>query len=193
MTITRAHARDVHIKLVCEQGLGSSIPFPRPCNPALSQQQCRSAAEKIRKYRPEFGNSCTPFFPLVASTSGRLHRELARLLFLQAHRKPNKDFEAQGLRLAQIGFVYYKRAAFYHSIKCRVGLVLAKDGAATQFSTTLVDPNPRRRLMRFGDAGTTYHAQQINIMIKGQRFGTSPCAVTANMVSNNLPSTNTTG
>ena len=70
--------------------------------------------------------------PLVASTSGRVHSELARLLFLQAHRETTQYFEAQGQQLAQTNHLdtfHYKRAAFYNGLKSKVGLVLAKAAA----------------------------------------------------------------
>ena len=39
--------------------------------------------------------------PVIASTSGRLHSELVRLLFLQAHRESDRFFAASGVQLAQ--------------------------------------------------------------------------------------------
>ena len=69
---------------------------------------------------------------MVASTSGRVHSELARLLFLQAHRETTKYFEAHGRQLAQtnnLDTFHFKRAAFYNGIKSKVGLVLAKAAA----------------------------------------------------------------
>ena len=70
--------------------------------------------------------------PMVASSSGRVHSELARLLFLQAHRETTKYFEAHGRQLAQtnnLDTFHFKRAAFYNGIKSKVGLVLAKAAA----------------------------------------------------------------
>ena len=48
----------------------------------------RLTLTKIRKYRADYNDN--PFFsvafmPTIASTSGRLHSEFVRLLFLQAH------------------------------------------------------------------------------------------------------------
>jgi hypothetical protein len=39
--------------------------------------------------------------PAVASTSGRLHSEFVRLLFLQAHRETDRFFAASRVQLAQ--------------------------------------------------------------------------------------------
>ena len=37
--------------------------------------------------------------PAIASTSGRLHSEFVRLLFLQAHRETDRFFAASGVQL----------------------------------------------------------------------------------------------
>ena len=69
---------------------------------------------------------------MVASTSGRVHSELARLLFLQAHRETTQYFEAHGRQLAQnthLDSFHFKRATFHNDIKSKVGLVLAKAAA----------------------------------------------------------------
>ena len=91
------------------------------------------AREKIREYRADYANNRgISFLPMVASTSGRVHSELARLLFLQAHRETTKYFEAHGRQLAQttrMDSFHYKRATFYNAIKSKVGLVLAKAAA----------------------------------------------------------------
>ena len=58
-----------------------------------------------------------------------VHSELARLVFLQAHRETTLYFEDHGRRLVlqnHLDSFHYKLAAFYDGIKCRVGLVLAK-------------------------------------------------------------------
>jgi hypothetical protein len=41
------------------------------------------------------------FMPAIAGTSGRLHSEFVRLLFLQAHRETDRFFAASGVQLAQ--------------------------------------------------------------------------------------------
>ena len=68
--------------------------------------------------------------PGVASTSGRLHCELLRLLFLQAHRETEKYCRVFGVP-AQTNqdFFRYKRAAFYSGMKGKVGLIFAKAAA----------------------------------------------------------------
>ncbi len=48
-----------------------------------------TATDKIRKYRADYNNNpptSVSFMPVIPSTSGRLHSEFIRLLFLQDHR-----------------------------------------------------------------------------------------------------------
>ena len=68
------------------------------------------------------------FMLAITSTSGRLHSEFIRLLFLQAHRETDRFFAASGVQLAQShrGFFHYHRAAFSSMLKSRVGNILAK-------------------------------------------------------------------
>ena len=67
--------------------------------------------------------------PAVASTSGRLHCEFVRILFLQAHRETDRFFAASGVQLAQSNQFHYRRAAFYSQLKSKVGNILAKAAA----------------------------------------------------------------
>ncbi len=58
---------------------------------------------KIRKYRSDYNNnppSCVDFMPAIASTSGRLHSEFVRLLFLQVHQETDRFFTPSGVQLA---------------------------------------------------------------------------------------------
>jgi hypothetical protein len=93
-----------------------------------------AAADKIRKYRADYNNnppSAVSFMPTIASTSGRLHSEFIRLLFLQTHRETDRFFAASGVPLAQTtcGLSHYRRAAFSSMLKSRVGNILAKAAA----------------------------------------------------------------
>ena len=70
--------------------------------------------------------------PVIASTSGRLHSEFIRLLFLQAHRETDRFFAASGVQSAQPnsgGSFHFKRAAFLSQLKAKVGSSLAKAAA----------------------------------------------------------------
>ena len=65
----------------------------------------------------------------IASTSGRLHSEFVRLLFLQDHRETDRFFSSSGVHLAQTnpgGQFHFRRAAFLQQLKSKVGLALDK-------------------------------------------------------------------
>jgi hypothetical protein len=66
--------------------------------------------------------------PAIVSTSGRLHSEFVRLLFLQTHRETDHFFEVSGVLSVQSdrGFFHYLRAVFSAQLKSKVGLTLAK-------------------------------------------------------------------
>ncbi len=71
----------------------------------------------------------TPFIPAIASTSGRLHSEFVRLLFLQAYRETDCFFASSGVQLAHTnpsGQFHFRRAALDSILKSRVGNILAK-------------------------------------------------------------------
>jgi hypothetical protein len=78
----------------------------RTCNSMISRVIAtlnEAAADKIRDYRADYNNhpcNAISFMPAVASTSGRLHCELERILYLQAHRE-TCFFAAPGIQLAQ--------------------------------------------------------------------------------------------
>jgi hypothetical protein len=101
----------------------------------LDQLLNDAAADKIRKYRADYNNrppSAVSFMPAIASTSGRLHSEFVRILFLQAHRETDRFFAASGVQLAQThpgGQFTFRRAAFLSQLHSKVGLTLAKAAA----------------------------------------------------------------
>ena len=67
----------------------------------------------------------------IASTSGRLHSEFIRLLFLQAHRETDHFFTVSGVQSAQFdrGFLHFRRTAFSSILKSHVSNILVKTAA----------------------------------------------------------------
>jgi len=61
-------------------------------------------------------NQNISLLPAILSTSTRMHDEFSRLLFLQAHRETEAHFTATGSDSFR-----FKRAAFYQSLKSKVG------------------------------------------------------------------------
>jgi hypothetical protein len=68
------------------------------------------------------------FMPVIDSTSGRLHSEFVRLLFLQTHRETDRFFTASGVQLPETdrGMFHYRRAAFSVQLKSKVVLTIDK-------------------------------------------------------------------
>jgi hypothetical protein len=61
----------------------------------LDQSLHDVTADKIRRYRADYNNNPTRgvgFMSTIACTSGRLHSEFIRVLFLQAHRETDRCF-----------------------------------------------------------------------------------------------------
>ena len=73
--------------------LNGHLRYPNNLDQSLND----AAADKIRKYRADYNNNppnTVSFMPGIAVTSGRLHSEFVRLLFLQAHRETDRFFAA---------------------------------------------------------------------------------------------------
>ncbi len=111
--------------------LNGNLKYPNNLDQSLND----APADKIRKYRADYNNRpsiVVSFMPPIPSTSGRLHSEFVRLLFLQAHRETDRFFAASGVQSAQStsgGFFHFHRAAFSSGLKSKVGLALAKAAA----------------------------------------------------------------
>ena len=107
--------------------LNGHLRYPNKLDQSLND----AAADKIRKYRADYNNnppSVVSFMPAIASTSGRLHSEFVRLLFLQGHRETDRFFAASGVQLVQpnSGLFHFRRAAFSSQLKDKVGSTLTK-------------------------------------------------------------------
>jgi hypothetical protein len=88
-----------------------------------------AAQRKIDSYRQQYpDNQNISFLPAIMSTSTRMHGEFLRLLFLQAHRETEAHFTAAGMpsQRNQSDSFRFKRAAFYQSLKSKVGLAAVK-------------------------------------------------------------------
>jgi hypothetical protein len=111
-----------------DPNLNGHLKYPNNLDQSLNDE----AADKIRKYRADYNNrppSVVSLMPDIASTSGRLHSEFVRLLFLQSHRETDRFFAASGVQPVQTNpsdQVHFHRAAFASMLKSRVGNILAK-------------------------------------------------------------------
>ena len=80
--------------------LNGNLRYPNDVDRSLNE----GAADKIRKYLPDYNNNpptSVSFMTVITSTSGRLHSEFIRLLFLQTHRETDRFFAASGVQPAQ--------------------------------------------------------------------------------------------
>jgi hypothetical protein len=113
-----------------DPSINGHLHYPNDIDRSLNEV----ATDKIRKYRADYNNnppSSVAFMPTIASTSGRLHSEFVRLLFLQAHRETDRFFVASGAPLSQStsGQFHFKRSAFSSQLRSKVGNILAKTEA----------------------------------------------------------------
>ena len=110
--------------------LNGHLRYPNNLDQSLND----TSPEKIRRYRTDYSNNPSRgvgFMPAITSTSGRLHSEFIRILFLQAHRETDRFFATSGVLSAQSdrGFFHYHSSAFSSMIKSRVGNILDKTAA----------------------------------------------------------------
>jgi hypothetical protein len=83
-----------------DPSLNGHLKYPNNLDQLLND----ASVDKIRKYRADYNNrspSTVSFMPAIASTSGRLHSEFVRILFLQTHRETDRFFAASGVQLAK--------------------------------------------------------------------------------------------
>ena len=77
--------------------LNGNLRYPNDKDRSLNE----AASDKILKYHTDYNNNppiSTVFMSAISSTSGRLHSEFIRLLFLQAHRETDRFFAASGVQ-----------------------------------------------------------------------------------------------
>ena len=81
--------------------LNGNLRYPNDKDRSLNE----TATDKILKYRDDYNNNpphAVAFMPAIASTSGRLHSEFIRLLFLQSHRETDRFFAASGVQIRNL-------------------------------------------------------------------------------------------
>jgi hypothetical protein len=79
-----------------DPALNGHLRYPNNLDQSLND----TSADKIRRYRADYNNNPTRgvgFMLAIVSTSGRLHSEFIRILFLQAHRETDRFFADSGV------------------------------------------------------------------------------------------------
>ena len=87
-----------------------------------------AAADKVLQCRDDYNNRpshAIAFMPAIASTSGRLHGEFVRLLFLHDHRETDRFLAASGVQLTQSTF-HFRHVLFSSQLKSKVDHMFAK-------------------------------------------------------------------
>jgi hypothetical protein len=107
--------------------LNGHLRYPNNLDQSLNDV----VSDKIRKYRPDYNNrppSAVSFMTVIVSTSGRLHSESVRLLFLQSHRDTDRFFAASGVLSAQSdrGYFHYRRTFSLSSSKAKLVWLLLR-------------------------------------------------------------------
>ena len=114
---------------LCFRDPSISLPLR---NPLCCDKFPKIFPQKPRPRPAYFKFFSCDFMPAIASTSGRLHSEFIRLLFLQAHRETDRFFADSGVQPAQHtsgGIFTFKREAFLSHLKSKMGSSLAKAAA----------------------------------------------------------------
>jgi hypothetical protein len=76
--------------------LNGHLRYPNNLDQSLND----TTVDKIRRYRDDYNNNPSrgvDFMPVITNTSGRLHSEFIRILFLQTHRETDRFFEGSGV------------------------------------------------------------------------------------------------
>jgi hypothetical protein len=97
----------------------------------IDRSLIESVDDKIWKYCAIYNHNpprSVTFIPAIGSTSGRLHSEFVRLLFLQTHRETDRFFPAPGVQFPQStsGLFHFCHTDFDQQLKIKVDLVLTK-------------------------------------------------------------------
>jgi hypothetical protein len=87
-----------------DPSINGHLHYPNDVDRSLNE----AADDKIRKYHDDYNNNPPnpiSFMSSIASTSGRLHSEFVRLLFLQAHRETDHFFSTSGVQFVNLPVV----------------------------------------------------------------------------------------
>ena len=119
------------------------------------------AARKIHKYRALYRDHRRQldFLPAITSTSGRIHCELLRLLFLHAHRETTRFFEILDDEHAQphTSRFTHRRAAFFNTLTSKTGLMVARAAALRININTDGRPLPTKKRWRTSSKACAPH------------------------------------
>jgi hypothetical protein len=112
--------------------LNGTLHYPNPND--IDRSLNEAVTDKIRKYHEDYNNNppyAISFMPAMASTSGRLHCEFIRLLFLQTHRETDHFFASSGVQSAKSNlgssYFHFRLAAFSSMLKSKMRTYSSED------------------------------------------------------------------
>ncbi len=110
-----------------DPSLNDHLHYPNDIEKSLNE----TTSHKIRKYRPDYNHNppiTVVFIPVIVNTSGRLHSEFIRILFLQTHRETDRFFTTSRVHLPKStsGLFHFHRSVFLVTLKAKVGSTLVK-------------------------------------------------------------------
>ncbi len=110
-----------------DPSLNGHLHYPNDIDKSLNE----TVTDKIRKYRVDYNNNppnVVSFMSSITSTSGSLHSEFIRLLFLQSrliqtHRETDRFFVVSGIQLPEHdrGLFHFRRVTFSVTLEGKVG------------------------------------------------------------------------
>ena len=86
------------------------------------------ARRKVRKYRQAYASRQVPFafIPCIVSTSGRIHAEFLRFLYILAHRRTITWFHRLGVDAPGPDAFTWRRSEYFYHTRAALGLALAR-------------------------------------------------------------------
>ena len=97
----------------------TSVSTGNSCRHAQPDKLLESAARtKVHRYREAYATRAGvtyAFLPCVMSTSGRIHGEFLRFLYLLAHRRTKRWFEQLGYEPSEEAFKFRRGQYFWHT------------------------------------------------------------------------------
>ena len=118
---------------------------PRHSNPDKVLVDMAVAKSQGNRYRPDYlRHHNKAFLPLVMSTSGRLHGEFVRLLYLLAHKRALRFFATLQYKPCDEELCQ-RRGAFFFQHRARIGLAGAQATALRTGGVRRPPQTPRRR------------------------------------------------
>jgi hypothetical protein len=132
----------------------SQLRHPNPDKVLIDKAVTKAQGNEY--HRDYLHNHNKAFLPLIMSTSGRLHGEFVRLLYILAHRRAVRFFEALGYEPCYEELCQRRRSYFFQH-RARIGLAGAQAVALCMGGNTRPPAGARQQLVQSIDAAVDFH------------------------------------